>query len=85
MHHIDLVVMALTHQIYRSTLTLTGAPRQHDHDIEDGIDERDRGAVTLEQVLWFVAAAVSVAGIAAILWAKIEQEANVGVTRPSAP
>jgi hypothetical protein len=81
MHHIDLVVMALTHQIYRATLTLTGAAHRHDRDIED----RDRGAVTLEQVLWFVAAAVSVAGIAAILWAKIEQEANVGVTRPSAP
>jgi succinate dehydrogenase/fumarate reductase cytochrome b subunit len=47
--------------------------------------ERDRGAVSLEQVLWFVAAGVSVAVIAAILWNKIRDEANTPVQTPSAP
>ena len=46
---------------------------------------RDRGAVSLEQVLWFVAAGVSVAVIAAILWSKIRDEANTPVQSPSAP
>ncbi|HEX6656933.1 MAG TPA: hypothetical protein VF065_02555 [Ilumatobacter sp.] len=46
---------------------------------------RDHGAVSLEQVLWFVAAGVSVAVIAAILWNKIRDEANTPVQSPSAP
>ena len=46
---------------------------------------RDRGAVSLEQVLWFVAAGVGVAVIAAILWNKIRDEANTPVQSPSAP
>ena len=46
---------------------------------------RDPGAVSLEQVLWFVAAGVSVAVIAAILWNKIRDEANTPVQSPSAP
>ena len=46
---------------------------------------RDPGAVSLEQVLWFVAAGVSVAVIAAILWTKIRDEANTPVQSPSAP
>ena len=49
------------------------------------IVDRDRGAVSLEQVLWFVAAGVSVAVIAAILWNKIRDEANTPVQSPSAP
>ncbi|HWM21395.1 MAG TPA: hypothetical protein VNO51_17000 [Ilumatobacteraceae bacterium] len=48
-------------------------------------ESRDRGAVSLEQVLWFVAAGVSVAVIAAILWNKIRDEANTPVQSPSAP
>ena len=50
-----------------------------------GGSARDRGAVSLEQVLWFVAAGVSVAVIAAILWTKIRDEANTPVQSPSAP
>jgi hypothetical protein len=50
-----------------------------------GNGDRDRGAVSLEQVLWFVAAGVSVAVIAAILWNKIRDEANTPVQSPSAP
>lgn len=41
-----------------------------------GDDRRDRGALSLEQVLWFVAAGVSVAVIAAILWNRIADQAG---------
>jgi hypothetical protein len=41
--------------------------------------------VSLEQVLWFVAAGVAVAVIAAILWSKIKTEAEKPVQAPSAP
>lgn len=46
---------------------------------------RDRGAISLEQVLWFVAAGVSVAVIAAILWSQIRDQANTPVNVPTAP
>jgi hypothetical protein len=46
---------------------------------------RDRGAVSLEQVLWFVAAGVAVAVIAGIVWAKIKDQANTDPTVPGAP
>jgi len=48
-------------------------------------DERDRGAVSLEQVLWFVAAGVAVAVIAGIVWAKIRDQANTDPAVPAAP
>jgi hypothetical protein len=46
---------------------------------------RDHGAISLEQVLWFVAAGVSVAVIAAILWNQIRDQANTPIDTPSAP
>jgi hypothetical protein len=46
---------------------------------------RDRGAVSLEQVLWFVAAGVSVAVVAAILWGRIREEATTPIEAPTAP
>ena len=45
----------------------------------------DRGAVSLEQVLWFVAAGVAVAVIAGIVWAKIRDQANTDPAVPCAP
>lgn len=46
---------------------------------------RDPGAVSLEQVLWFVAAGVSVAVIAGLIWSQIREQANTPVLPPSAP
>ncbi|MEO5899898.1 MAG: hypothetical protein ABIR68_07155 [Ilumatobacteraceae bacterium] len=48
-------------------------------------EERDRGAVSLEQVLWFVAAGVAVAVIAGIVWTKIKDQANTDPAVPAAP
>jgi hypothetical protein len=45
----------------------------------------DRGAVSIEQVLWYAAAAVSVAVVAAIIWSQIKTTASTGVNTPSAP
>lgn len=44
-----------------------------------------RGAVSLEQVLWFVAAGVSVAVIAGIIWAQIMSQASTPINAPAAP
>jgi hypothetical protein len=45
----------------------------------------DRGAVSIEQVLWYAAAAVSVAVVATIIWTQIKSTASTGVNTPSAP
>jgi hypothetical protein len=46
---------------------------------------RDRGDVSLSQVLWFVAAGVGVAVIAGIVWSRIREEANSPIVTPAAP
>ena len=81
----DLALMtnAATHQLYAVARSLTGRSVCVD-GAEDAAD-RDRGAVSLEQVLWFVAAGVSVAVIAAILWNQIRDEAEKTPTAPVAP
>ena len=48
-------------------------------------DTRDRGAVSIEQVLWYAAAAISVAVVAAIIWSQIRDTASTPVQSPSAP
>ena len=65
------------------------------HDVTDWIDAldgdvdhptaRDRGAVSIEQVLWYAAAAISVAVVAAIIWSQIRTTASTPVQSPSAP
>ncbi len=55
-------------------------------DVERGEPvTRDRGAVSIEQVLWYAAAAVSVAVVAAIIWSQIRETASTPVQSPSAP
>jgi len=46
---------------------------------------RDCGAVSIEQVLWYAAAAISVAVVAAIIWSQIRTTASTPVQSPSAP
>jgi hypothetical protein len=72
--NIELMLSALTHVVY-GQLRRLGSDR----------DDRDRGAVSLEQVLWFVAAGVAVAVVAGILWGKIKTEAEKPIQAPSAP
>jgi len=46
---------------------------------------RDRGAVSIEHVLWYAAAAISVAVVAAIIWSQVRTTASTPVQTPSAP
>jgi hypothetical protein len=72
--NIELMLSALTHVIY-------GQFRRFMTDRA----ESDTGAVSLEQVLWFVAAGVAVAVIAGVLWGKIKTEADKPIQAPTAP
>ncbi|MEP7111911.1 MAG: hypothetical protein ABI862_01480 [Ilumatobacteraceae bacterium] len=72
--NIELMLSAITHMVYGQLRRITS---------ED--TDRDRGAVSLEQVLWFVAAGVAVAVIAGVLWSKIKTEAEKPIQAPSAP
>jgi hypothetical protein len=76
---IDLWSAALVHCIYGHLRAVFVPPAAA------ASSARDRGAVSLEQVLWFVAAGVAVAVIAGILWGKIRDEANKPVNAPTAP
>lgn len=79
MTDITATATAVTHQLYAMLLTVfaPGADTEH--------GDRDRGAVSLEQVLWFVAAGVAVAVVAGILWGVIRSEAEKPITPPTAP
>jgi hypothetical protein len=72
--NIQLMLSAVTHMVY-------GHMRRF---MSDDVDH-DRGAVSLEQVLWFVAAGVAVAVIAGVLWGKVKTEAEKPIQAPSAP
>ena len=72
--NIELMLSVITHTVY-------GQLRRLSRPNADA----DRGAVSLEQVLWFVAAGVAVAVIASILWGKIKTEADKPIQAPSAP
>ena len=77
MYDLSVLGPAVTHQLYDAATRASGR--------RASTDVRDRGAVSLEQVLWFVAAGVSVAVIAAILWNNIRDEANTPIDTPTAP
>ena len=80
----------VTHQIYaglRWCLPSRGRTLATTSDV--AADGRrlsgDRGAVSLEQVLWFVASGVSVAVVAGVLWGRIREQAETPIQPPSAP
>jgi hypothetical protein len=60
---------------------------QHDRPAFDEVEPTvtDRGAVSIEHVLWYAAAAVSVAVVAAIIWSQVRTTASTPVQTPSAP
>ena len=81
MNQVPMVITGATHQVYGLLLGAVDRSRT----ATGGDAERDRGAVSLEQVLWFVAAGVSVAVIAAILWNQIRDQAETDIEVPVAP
>ncbi|HEY5662667.1 MAG TPA: hypothetical protein VIS05_01390 [Ilumatobacter sp.] len=85
MHDVATLTNAVTHQIYAATTSWARRTDRTDRGAPEEDPHCDRGAVSLEQVLWFVAAGVSVAVIAAILWGQIKDKANDPVISPAAP
>lgn len=84
MQQLVLAAQAATHQTFAVLLGLTEHVRRDD-DAGDQ-PERDRGAVSLEQVLWFAAAGISVAVIAAILYQRITDVGNdTDIVTPDPP
>ena len=69
MNDFMMVTNGATHQLYDTLLGVAGR-----RGCADEPADRDRGAVSLEQVLWFAAAGVAVAVIAGILFQRITDE-----------
>ena len=78
MTELHLTTLAIAH-VVAARLRSTGALGPSDPTL------RDRGAVSLEQALWYAAAAVAVAVVAAIIWSQIRSTASTPVDVPSAP
>jgi hypothetical protein len=83
-HPYSPIALGATHQLYCWMLAATGCDRRRVMGGESDL-ERDRGAVSLEQVLWFVAAGVAVAVIANVLWRRIGEQADEDIILPQAP
>ena len=82
MDQFRMLITALTHTLYGG---MCRAARRPPSCELAAVHHGDRGAVSLEQVLWFVAAGVSVVVISAIVWGKIKGEANKPINAPQAP
>jgi hypothetical protein len=65
---------SITHVIYARLRAITP-----DALLEDDPDRPDRGAVSLEQALWYAAAAASVGVVSLIIWNTIRDEAETPV------
>lgn len=86
-----LMIEAAAQRLYGSLRTVTGRTRRDGTDVDDAngdwVETRDHGAVSLEQVLWFVAVGVSVAVVATILWTRVIDTANEtdNIIQPTTP
>jgi len=74
MHDISLTTEAVGHVLYaRLRRVLPEAAFEQDPE------RRDRGAVSLEQALWYAAAAVAAGAVATIIWNNVRTQANTPV------
>lgn len=76
-------LLAVIHAVYGTAYG--AAHRVTARRVRPGRLRGDAGAVSIEQVLWYAAAAVSVAVVAAIIWGQIRSTASTPVQQPSAP
>jgi hypothetical protein len=90
-----LMFQAATQQLYSALLATVPQHSQVEIGVEIEADSnrstrdvtRDRGAVSLEQVLWFIAVGVSVAVVATILWTQVidTAEETDNIIQPTTP
>jgi hypothetical protein len=80
-----LMFQAATQQLYSALLA--AVPQRPEAQADDRDPIRDRGAVSLEQVLWFIAVGVSVAVVATILWTQVidTAEETDNIIQPTVP
>jgi hypothetical protein len=71
MTDISLTLTAITHVVYAGLRSITP-----DALLDTDRETRDRGAVSLEQALWYAAAATAVGIVATVIWTKIKSEAD---------
>jgi hypothetical protein len=82
---------AATQQLYSAMLAAVPQRPEAEPNVDVEIDAdpstRDRGAVSLEQVLWFIAVGVSVAVVATILWTQVidTAEETDNIIQPTVP
>ena len=77
-------LVAIWHAVYGTMRAALPAAGSRDPAL-DRNPARDRGAVSIEHVLWYAAAAISVAVVAAIIWSQVRTTASTPVQSPSAP
>ncbi len=74
MQDVPLTTQAIGHVMYATARRiLPDAAFEHD------AERRDRGAVSLEQALWYAAAAVATGAVATIIWNNVRTQANTPV------
>jgi type VI protein secretion system component VasF len=80
-----LMFQAATQQLYSALLATV--PQRPELETDPRPVTRDRGAVSLEQVLWFIAVGVSVAVVATILWTQVidTAEETDNIIQPTTP
>ena len=76
MDNMELILTAMIHTVYGRLRQATRCR---------GTSGRDRGAISLEQVLWFLAAGISVGVVATIVWNKVKTTAETPINPPTAP
>lgn len=74
MHDISLTTEAVGHVLFAKLRRVLP-----DAAFEQDLEQRDRGAVSLEQALWYAAAAVAAGAVATIIWNNVRTQANTPV------
>lgn len=74
MHDISLTTEAVSHVLFAKLRRVLP-----DAAFEQDLEQRDRGAVSLEQALWYAAAAVAAGAVATIIWNNVRTQANTPV------
>ena len=71
---------------FTAVMTVVARTLRHGLPATDDTDQHgDTGAVSIEHVLWYAAAAISVAVVATIIWNQVKSTASTPVQGPSAP
>ncbi len=77
MNDFTMTLEAMTHVVFARMRTLIP-----DAAFEQDAARRDRGAVSLEQALWYAAAAALAGGVAFTIWTQVRTQADKPVDVP---